>query len=122
MAMNVNNEHCCEIKQYCDYDPSKCQIAKRNKDIEEFEKAKESLKNAIKNSFKIKRMGVDFLFHKKEIKRLSQENEKLRLKNIIISYQQDQYRELLKTYEGLVKAYEAKIQELRNVIKDMKCE
>ena len=51
MAMNVNNEHCCEIKQYCDYDPSKCPIAKRNKDIEEFEKAKANLVNEIKKMF-----------------------------------------------------------------------
>lgn len=60
------------------------------------------------------------MFHKKEIKRLSQENEELRLKNIMLSYQQHQYRELIKTYEDLVRAYEAKIQELRNVIKDIK--
>ena len=63
-----------------------------------------------------------FPIHKKEIKRLSQEKEELRLKNTMLSYQQDQYKELLETYEDLVKAYEAKIQELRNVIKDMKCE
>ena len=49
--MNVNNEHCCEIKQYCDHDPSKCPIAKRNKDIEEFEKAKANLVNEIKKMF-----------------------------------------------------------------------
>ena len=67
-----------------------------------------------------KKMGGDFLFHKKEIKRLSQENEELRLKNIMLSSQQHQYTELIKTYEDLVKAYEAKLQELRNVIKDLK--
>ena len=68
------------------------------------------------------KIGGYFPIHKKEIKRLSQENEELRLKNTMLSYQQDQYKELLKTYEDLFKAYEAKIQELRNVIKDMKCE
>lgn len=48
MAMNVNNEHCCEIKQHCDHDPSKCPISKRNKEIAEFEKAKERFEDGIK--------------------------------------------------------------------------
>lgn len=44
-------KYCCEIKQYCHYDPSKCPIAKRNKEIVEFEKAKEVFMNEIKKPF-----------------------------------------------------------------------
>lgn len=49
--MNVKNEYCCEIKQYCDKGPLQCPIAKRNKDIEEFEKAKANLINETKKMF-----------------------------------------------------------------------
>ena len=45
------DKYCCGIKQYCDHDPEKCPIAKRNKDIDEFEKAKATLVNEIKKMF-----------------------------------------------------------------------
>ena len=67
-----------------------------------------------------KKIGRDFPLHKKEIKRFLQENEELRLKNAMLSYQQDKYRELLKTDEDLVKAYETKVEELRTLIKELK--
>ena len=44
-------KYCCEIKQYCEQDPAKCPIAKRNKEIVEFEKAKEVFMNEIKKPF-----------------------------------------------------------------------
>ena len=45
------DKYCCEIKQYCGQDPEKCPIAKRNKDIAELEKAKETIINEIKRCF-----------------------------------------------------------------------
>ena len=51
MAMKVNNEYCCEIKQYCEHDPAKCPIAKRNKEIDEFEKARGNFINEVTKCF-----------------------------------------------------------------------
>lgn len=70
--MNVNNEHCCEIKQYCDYDPSKCPIAKRNKDIDEFEKSRSELLQAIKSCLssrckKCPKCGADLVITRQKI-------------------------------------------------------
>ena len=69
MGMNVKNKYCCEIKQYCDYDPSKCPIAKRNKDIDEFEKAKEGFGDCIKEELKCfaRKWEENFRFIKKKL-------------------------------------------------------
>ena len=47
-----DKDFCCEYAEYCDIkDVSSCKIWKRNKDIAEFEKAKENLINELKNPF-----------------------------------------------------------------------
>jgi hypothetical protein len=44
-----NKDFCCEIVEYCKIkDVSSCKIWKRNKEIAEFEKAKQDLVNEIK--------------------------------------------------------------------------
>lgn len=42
---------CCDIKGYCDKIPDDCPLAKEYKQIEEFENAKEQLKNELIKSF-----------------------------------------------------------------------
>lgn len=47
-----NKNFCCEFQEYCEIkDVSSCKIWKRNKDIADFEKAKENLVNELKKPF-----------------------------------------------------------------------
>ena len=40
------SKYCCDMKNYCDRNPNNCPIAKRNKDICDFEKAKLSFQKS----------------------------------------------------------------------------
>ena len=76
------NKYCCEIKRYCDHDPSKCPIAKRNKDIDEFEKAKEKFEDLIKEDLKCfaRKLEEIFRFIKKKLRDFCKKME-LKMKN-----------------------------------------
>lgn len=43
-------QYCCEIKKYCEAAPEQCPIARKNKDIAEFEEAMLPIRTLFKNS------------------------------------------------------------------------
>ena len=46
------NKFCCELKHFCENNPEQCPIAKENKDIADFEKAKQDLFNVVVGDIK----------------------------------------------------------------------